>query len=178
MPLKFKRSQVERIIREELSLLVKELWEAENDKDKKKEPEVGGADSENDVEVPSKSTDNTAPTVGAEKQDSPPEGEEPKAGDENIPDEEVPVDDDPSDTELSQDVEDPADEEEPEGSDIAKEIEGRSVQSITVNPTSKMMPGAQEIVIQFEEIPHPLRILIGKSGMIKYHFKGSIHNEL
>lgn len=174
MSFKFKRSQVEQIIREELSTIIKELYEA--DDDEKKEPEIGGADKDNDVEVPSKSTDNTAPTVGSEKQDSPPE-DEPKAGDENIPDEEVPVGDDPSDTELSQDVEDPSDEE-AEGGDISKDITGRSVQSITVNPESKMMPGAKEIVIQFEEIPHPLRILLGKSGLVKYHFKGAIHNDI
>jgi hypothetical protein len=179
--MKFKRSTVERIVREELNSVVKEMYEtnfgvheADDDKDKKKEPEVGGADKDNDNVEPQKAGPDIAPEVG-DKETPAPDGEEP--ADTDIPDEDVPAGDDPSDTELSQDAEDPA-EEEPEGGDISKEIAGRSVQSITLEPESKLMPGAKEIVVQFEEIPQPLRILIGRSGVIKYHFKGSIHNEL
>ena len=177
MSIKFKRSKVEQIVREELEALVKELWEA--DKDDNKEPDVAGADKENDNVAPSKDGADMAPKVGAEKDDVPPEGEE--TGDKNAPAGEVPAGKDPSDTELSKDVEDqgdPGQEEKPEGGDISNDIVGRSVQSISYSPESKMMPGASEVTIQFEEIPHPLKILIGKSGMIKYHFKGSIHNEL
>lgn len=63
------------------------------------------------------------------------------------------------------------------GGDIAKELEGKRIQSITMEPKSKIMPGAQEINIQFADIPDPLRILVNKSGNIKFYFKG-LHNEL
>ena len=184
---KFKRKTVERIVREELHTVIKEMYseqfgvhEADDEeKKKKKEPSVDGADKDNDNIEPQAAGPDIAPEVG-DKDTPTPDGEDPpdeEPGDTDIPDEDVPAGDDPSDTELSQDVEDPA-EEEPEGSDITKEIAGRSVQSITMEPESKLMPGAKEIVIQFEEIPQPLRILIGRSGVIKYHFKGTVHNEL
>jgi len=194
MSIKFKKSRVEKIVREELELLIREFFEADDKEDK--EPGVQGADKDNDNVAPEKSGTDMAPKRGAEIATGAPEGDEPKApppgeesppeqpadpeaGDQDIPDEEVPAGDpDPSDTELSQDVEDQGDEEEKEGGAISKEITGRQIQSIAYNPESKMMGGAHEVVIQFEEIPHPLHILLGKSGMIKFFFKGQIRNEL
>ena len=185
MSIKFKRSRVEQIVREELALLIREFYEADDKDDK--EPGVQGADHDNDNVEPEKAGADMAPKRGAERADGagdgdqpkvPPPGEEPKSGDKDVPDEEVPMGDpDPSDTELSQDVEaEPG--EEPEQSDISRDITGRSVQSISFSKESKLMGGAQEVVIQFEEIPHPLHILLMKSGMVKFFYKGQIHNFL
>lgn len=86
---------------------------------------------------------------------------------------EIPDEQDPSDDELTQDVEG----EEPVGGEIAQELQGKTIQSITADPDSKMMPGAQEIVLTFNEIPDALRILVTKTGRVKYFFKG-LHNDL
>lgn len=167
--MKFKRSTVERIVREELHSVIKEMYEAK-DEDEDKKQDVKSAESDNDAVEPPAAGPDVAPSVGDDSGTITP-------GDSDIPDEDVPAGDDPSDTELSQDVEDPKDGE-PEKSDISKDIEGRSIQSITLEPESKLMPGAKEIVIQFEDSPQPLRVLIGRSGAVKYHFKGSVHNSL
>lgn len=94
---------------------------------------------------------------------------------------EEPVDKDiEQDVNDTEDPEDPEDTEDPEdvtGGNIAKELEGKSIQSLTMEPKSKLMPGAQEIVLTFSQIPDPLRILIGKSGQVKFYFKG-LHNKL
>jgi hypothetical protein len=63
------------------------------------------------------------------------------------------------------------------GGKISQELVGKSIQSITTDPKSKLMPGAQEIVITFNEVTDPLRILVGKTGMVKFYFKG-LHNSV
>ena len=80
------------------------------------------------------------------------------------------------------DTEDPSDDEiDPEGDDsahgkLANELIGKTVQSITMEPKSKLLPGATEIVITFNEITDPLRILIGKTGQARFFFRNSLHN--
>ena len=96
----------------------------------------------------------------------------PELGGEADP-QEIPDDPDPADDELAQD----AGLEEPVGGEIAQELQGKTIQSITADPDSKMMPGAQEIVLTFNEIPDALRILVTKTGRVKYFFKG-LHNDL
>jgi len=175
--MKIKKSRIEEIIREELashigSLLVMEAA-----------PAVAGADDDNDDSEPDQPAKNSAPTVGA-KNDVVPDGDQETPEDKptDAPDgedQEVPVGDDPADDQISKDVEEPEPEDEDDiGGDISDSIVGKSVQSVTMEPESKMMPGAREITIQFESDPHPLKILLGKSGMIKFHYKGSLHNEL
>jgi len=163
--LKIKKSTIERIIREEFQAFA----EAELKKSDDLEQEAVTADKENDSKPPASSNGNSVPKVGDEKKDSIP-------ADASSPDEEVPLGDDPADKELSQDVEDPK---APKtGGKISDDVVGKRVQSLTLDPESKMMPGATEIVVQFESSPHPLRILISKSGMIKYFYKGSLRNSL
>lgn len=171
MSLKLKRSQVERIVREELLTVMREmLGEAGDEKEKEKDPEVGGAEKDNDNVDPSSQAGNKAPKVGAKAPDAPVD-----SGDTDVPDEEVPVGDDPADDDLEAQVDD---EDEPEGGDISDDIVGKQVQSISSVDDSEMMPGAKEVVIQFEGVPNPLRILIGKSGTVKYHYKGRLFNSL
>lgn len=110
-------------------------------------------------------------------------GKQPKTKDAKAPGEpkELPVPEDPAtDKTLEKDVAAPDEVEDAEdvtGGKIADEITGKSVQSITMDPKSKTLPGAQEIVITFRDIPDPLKILVTKTGAVKFFFKG-IHNTL
>lgn len=179
--MKIKKSRIEEIIREELATHLGELLTFEADK---KKPEVASADTENSDQEPDTPSKNVAPTVGAAKDDEKPEGdqESPENSPVGTDDEdsvEVPTGDDPADSEISKDVEEPEPEDEGDiGGDISDDIVGKQIQSITMEPESKMMPGAREIIIQLENFPNPLRILLGKSGIIKFFYKGSLHNEL
>jgi len=182
--MRIKKSRIVEIVREELALHIREMLEAGDDEEEKKGgPSTVGADKDNDNQEPDAPADDVAPKVGAEKGPEAPDGDAPAGGDEEQ-DAEVPATPDPSDDELSKDMaDDETDDGEDEvddetGGDISDEITGKTIQSMTFQPESKMMPGAAEITIQFDEIPHPLTILIGKSGMVKYHFKGALHNEL
>jgi hypothetical protein len=173
--MKIKRARLETIIREELAAhLGGLLREKEGD-----HPEIQDAESEDDIKPASNGQpDNTAgKPVG--KADASPGGEVP--GD----DEEKPSDEDPADTDLEKQAvgEKGADDEEDDEADVedtekvGDELVGKTIQSITANPKSKLMPGAMEIVLQFDQIPEPLKILVTKSGQVKYYFKG-LHNEI
>jgi len=182
--MKINKSVVERIVREETLAVMKEFID---EAEKEKEPEVKGAEKDNDKTEPEAPADDIAPEVGAKKKDAPDEGEPPVADkdkdepkpptDEPPIDDEVPAGDDPADDEISKDVEDP-DEEEPDGGDISNEIAQKTVQSITMDKDVKDFPGFKVIEIQFEDIPYPLRILVGQSGLVKFHFRGALHNSL
>lgn len=175
--MKIKKSRIEEIIREELTLHLKELLTTEV-------AEVATADEDNTDKEPDTPAKNSAPTVGAKKDDVVPDGDQESPKDKPTDDneketEEVPVSDGPDDDKISQDVEEPEPEDEKDiGGDISNDLIGKQLQSITMEPESKMMPGAREITIQVENYPHPLKILLGKSGLIKFFYKGSLHNEL
>jgi hypothetical protein len=102
-----------------------------------------------------------------EMDDGPPLGDEDLAGDEDgeSPDE--------ADDDLDKDPE-----EMPEEGGIADSINGKTIKSITMDPKSEMMPGAIEIAMEFQEIPDVLRMLVTQSGRIKFHFQGTLHNDL
>ena len=168
--MKIKKSRIEEIIKEELATHLNALLIAEGP------AEVATADDENRKDdQPTTPSKNSAPTVGGnidnEQQGEPEEDKGDKI--------EVPAGDDPADDKISKDVEEPeAEDEKGIGGDISNALTGKQVQSISMEPESKMMPGAREITLQFESDPHPLKILLGKSGMIKFHYRGSLHNEL
>ena len=175
--MKIKRSVLEKIIREELANHLKSLIEATPEKspevktahDDKKEKETTGGKGDKKKVTPQK-----APTVAGKDK-----SKEPSA-DAEEPDE-LPTPEEPADKEIEKDVasgeEDAEDAEDVTGGKIADEVTGQTVQSLTMDPKSKIMPGAQEIVITFREKPDPLRILIGKTGIVKFYYRG-LHNEL
>ena len=61
---------------------------------------------------------------------------------------------------------------------VQQELEGKSIQSISFEPKSKVLPGAKEVVLTFANSTDPLKILISKSGDVKYFFKNALHNKL
>lgn len=160
--MRFPRSVVEKIVREELAAHLKTLIEAPQ----KDEPgaEVVDAESQPDKKAPNKDP-NPKSKAGVKPPDS----------------KELPVGDEPqADQDLEKDVaagDDVEDAEEVTGGKIADQITNKTLQSITMEPKSKTLPGAQEIVLTFKEIPDPLKILVTKTGQVKYFFKG-LHNEV
>lgn len=187
--MKVKKADVERIVREELARHIKALMEAKGDEGD--EPEVADADAdgaEKEKRGPgrppgSKNKPKTEPQADPDNTAGKPKTEPKKVA---SPDDKAPVqpqaDEPEADDELEKDAE-PEDGEEEEdaedvtGGEIADEVQGKTIQSLTMEPKSKLMPGAQEIVITFNEITDPLRILINKSGTVKFYFRG-LHNEL
>lgn len=61
--------------------------------------------------------------------------------------------------------------------DISDNVVGKTIQSITMEPTSKLLPGSKELTITFNEITDQFKILITKTGNIKFYFRG-LHNIL
>jgi hypothetical protein len=172
--MKMKKAQLEKIIREELARHVGGLLREKEGEHPDLEDAEGG--TEDDMSSASeKQPDNTAGKPHG-KQDAAPSGD----------DEEKPIGDEPADNDLEKQAvgdEGAPDEEEddeagPEDTEkVSDELVGKTIQSISANPKSKMMPGAMEIVIQFDQMPDPLKILVTKSGQVKYYFKG-LHNEI
>jgi hypothetical protein len=118
-------------------------------------PHAGGGPEE---KLP---TDSPAPEVGDD------EGEVPE-----IPGDEEPADDDLD--ALAAGEEPPSEEEE---GTVAGELSGKTIENITVDEDSQIMPGATEIVLSFRESPDAFRLLITKTGQIKYFYRG-LHNQL
>jgi len=164
--MKIKRSVLEKMVREELRNHIHEMME-------------GPKDDNNGADVVDAEKEKKAGEDKAEKKADAAAGKapEPKAPGEKKA-KELPVADEPeADPELEKDVAGEEDAEDVTGGKIADEISGKTIQSVTMEPKSKTLPGAQEIVLTFKEIPDPLKILITKTGQVKFFFRG-IHNEL
>ena len=172
--MKVPRARLEQIIREELAAYLKEqLMEA---------PKLEVSDAHQDKKKKEDDTEDATPALKPQSgPDSPNDNKQPDAEDPNMQQAEP----DPADDKLAaDDAEDPVDDaedavddlEEP-GSGISDELVGKTVQSITMEPKSKLMPGAIEIVLTFDQVTDPLKILVNKSGNVKFFFKG-LHNEL
>lgn len=86
---------------------------------------------------------------------------------------EIPGGDEVADDELDQEL---AGDAAPPGS-IASELHGKTLESIEMDEDSKMMPGATEVVLTFKETADALRIMITKTGRVKFFFRG-LHNTL
>lgn len=171
--MKITRDRLGQIIREEVVRMIREA-----DKD---EPGAELADAEQDskgkkdAKPAEKKPAPPAPkkSPGAHKKDA---GDPAAAGGGNV----LPAEEEPADDELEQDVADPAateDESEVTGGKIANTVTGKTIQSMSMEPKSKIVPGAKEMVITFDQITDPLRVIITKQGEVKFYFRG-LHNEL
>lgn len=180
--MKIPRVLLEKMIREELAKHVKDLVEsgpgdhrimdAQEEKSDEEKPEKKGPGrppgSKNKPKLePNKEPDNKGEKGKPDRSIGSPDQKPP----------EQPAEEDPADDELDDEETGEEDADEVTGGEIADELAGKTVQSITMEPKSKIMPGAQEIVITFSQITDPLRILVSKSGGVKFYFKG-LHNEL
>lgn len=159
--MRMKRSRFVQIVKEELARHVALLAEAED-----KKPEVKDADQDvpDDEGTPPAKKKTQDPGKTQKSKEPPPPAPEADPADEPLE----------KDAETEDEVEDAA---EVTGGEISDQIVGQTVQSIVMEPKSKIMPGAQEITITFNQKPDPLRILITKSGAVKFFYKG-LHNAL
>lgn len=186
--MKIKRSTLTAIIKEELAKHVKSLIEAEaggsvvdaeddaQAKDKKKskgKKEVPGNEPEKAPEEEDDVEGDDAEARAA-KTDVPFKNDGGEAGDE--PPDVDPGDEPASDDELEKDVAGEDDPDEVTGSGVAQQIVGKTVQSMTMEPESKVLPGAQEIEITFRDSPDPLKILITQTGIVKLFYANALHN--
>lgn len=171
--MQIKRSVLEKMIREEFQSYLSQLFEGPN------EPSVVDGDASNkESDKKKKDEKDKKPAADAKPAGKPAVKSAPKAAGKPA---ELPVGEDPeADPELDKDVagaDDTENAEEVTGGKIADQITGKTVQSITMEPKSKTLPGAQELVITFKEIPDPLKVLLTKTGQVKFFFKG-LHNEV
>lgn len=90
--------------------------------------------------------------------------------------EEVPDTEDPADDNIEADQDSPS--EDDAGGKLADELVGKTIQSMTMEPKSKILPGSVEVVITFNEITDPFRMLISKTGKVSFFFRNSLHNLL
>lgn len=65
--------------------------------------------------------------------------------------------------------------EEPSGA-VNDEVSGKTVQAVTIEPKSKVLPGAKEIVLAFNESTDALRILVTPTGQVKFFWRGQLHD--
>ena len=162
MSLKLKREQLERIVYEELTRYIAEqLNEAPPGKGTVLD-DVPEEDPEEKDQVPmaGKGPEEKLPTTSpaGEPGDEPPE---------------QPAGEEPSDDDLEDDV---AGEDGPEPGSLAAELEDKTIESVSMEEDSKIMPGATEVVLNFRETPDALRLLITKTGKVKIFYRG-LHND-
>jgi hypothetical protein len=183
--MRIKRSVLESIVREELITHIHALMEADN---AEKDVDVVDAQSNKKKIKPQMQPDNIDP--GAEKKNAKPlakkpvelpvkkSTEPPTKKTKEPSQDEVPTPEEPADDELAKDVAGEDEEDAKGGSTkLNDELSGKTVQSITMEPKSKMMPGAIEIVLTFDQTPDPFKILVGKSGKVVFYYRG-LHNTL
>lgn len=172
--MKIKKSLLVQIIKKEMANHIGRLLE-----DGPKDHNVNDADNDlkdkesKDSSKKIKPQHATDVDVAKTKTDAP--GGKPQAKDAEPPKQELEAE--PVDKDIETDVTSDKPEDESTKSDISDTLTGKTVQSITMEPKSKVLPGAQEIVLTFNEIPDPLRILLTKTGRMAFYFRG-LRNDL
>jgi hypothetical protein len=177
--MKITRGKLTEMIEQEVRARIFELSEKGSKKSKK--PDVAAADSE-----PTKSklpADGggvepiaSAPPIDGGLNDTGEQDMDTDADDDGLPD---PGSVDPTDGEGEDDEEaidaDGDGGEEPSGA-VNDETSGKTVQAITIEPRSKVLPGAKEVVIAFNESTDALRILVTPTGEVKFFWRGQLHD--
>lgn len=168
---------IEHEVRAHLSVVLESGDEKKADK-KSKKPTTAAADKE--PTEPNAPTDGggvepimNAPPIDGGMNDQ--EGGEDADGD-GMPDADSV---DPTDGEGEDDADaiDPEGDggEEPSGV-VNNEVSGKTVQAITIEPKSKVLPGAKEIVFSFNESTDALRVLVTSTGTVKFFWRGQLHD--
>lgn len=173
--MKIKKSVLEKIVREELARHLRSLQEA----GKESAPGVEDANKQGKDKADDKKkkdkADGKSPKVASDA------STDPGADVTNVAKDvkKLPPPEDPQvDNELEKDVAGAEDSADVTGGKISKDVTGKTIQSLTMEPKSKTLPGAQEIVLTFKEVPDPLKILITSTGQVKFYYKSALHNTL
>jgi len=169
MKVKIDGQTLKSIIREEFILRLRELTEA---------PKAKVVSAEEDNEDPKKEPGDDAGPAG--NVNAPPKSpsKDKKEKDVSEPKSKTA----PKDVDAEQQADDALDGSEDiadvTGSKLANQVAGKVIQSLTAKPKSDILPGAQEIVVQFRETPDPLRILVTKMGQVKFFYRGVLTNKV
>lgn len=155
MPLKLERKVLERIVHEELAKFI-----AEN----LNEALPGRGTALDDVPDPEQAPEEQLPN--SSPADEPVDVDEPEAP-------EIEAGEEPADDELEDDL---AGSSGSEPGSLAAELEGKTIESISLDDDSKIMPGATEVVVTFRENPDALRLMVTKTGKLKIFYRG-LHND-
>lgn len=161
--MKIKASELSWMIREAIASRVRDIMEFSGGADP--DPVEKGED-EDDEDIGNK------PRVmkPGEPPEPPPEGE----GDPDDPDGAEPVDD-TAEKDKADALDINGDAVQPTGK-INRDVDGKSIQSISVEPESKILPGAKEVIIAFDEVSDPLRVLVTPTGRMAFFWKGQLHD--
>jgi hypothetical protein len=152
------RRYMNRLVAEEVARL---MGEAEGDDEEKPRKKSKGPSAPAVVDADSTPTPKQSPKDGPAADPQPDASEQP---------EEVPDTEDPADDAIA------GQEDEVEPSKLASEITGKTLQSVTQEPKSKIVPGAQELVLTFNEITDQLRVIVTKTGQVRFYFRNSLYN--
>lgn len=157
------REELSAIIVSEVRRRLRELVEASGEDDSTRKPKQ------------SKGKQGKVPTTTSADQESDPAGPavdgdrpDPEAEDETTNDR--PESDDTAAIDADGDAG-----EEPSGA-VNDEVSGKTVQAVTIEAQSKILPGAKEVVLAFNETTDPLRILVTPTGMVKFFWRGQLHD--
>jgi hypothetical protein len=169
MSLKISKKILEQIVLEEL---VKHLHEQLNEA-----PPGRGTILDDEPDDQEQLGDEIPDPSAAPEEDMPSTSPAPEADDDAGEPADLPAGEEEADFDLDalEAGEEPPSEEE-EGT-VAGELSGKTIEGVTVDDDSKIMPGATEVVFSFRESPDAFRLLITKTGQIKYFYRG-LHNEL
>jgi hypothetical protein len=173
------RTKLEKMIAEEVRLGLSQLRERSTDKKKSKgpkEPEMADAD-----QSPTKAQDGAPDGVrpDSRKKDALPVGTNPLDVDGMDDADPGPTDPEEED-EGAEDEADAVDamgdaDSDPSG-EVNEELSGKTVQAITIEPKSKVLPGAKEVVLAFNETTDALRILVTPTGKVVFFYRGKMHD--
>jgi hypothetical protein len=92
----------------------------------------------------------------------------------------------PADGEVQDDGDDPADmalDDELAGEDpevpgsVASDMQGKTIESISMDDESETIPGAKELVVSFQGEEDKLRVILTPSGNFKFFWKG-LHSDI
>lgn len=185
--MKIKRTRLAEIIREEILGLLEFSDGSDEPKKEKKRPSRAAdvTSAELDPTAPNDQTPDGGTVKGPDASPVPPSDapgkrmdpsqlDEPQDGPEGGPEEPEADPDAESDEEDAVDAAGDAGED-PSGA-VNDDVSGKTVQAITIDPKSKVLPGAKEVVVAFNESTDTLRILVTPTGMVKFFWKNSLHD--
>lgn len=167
------RRQLAEIIAQEVRLRLRELAEAGEDSEggdgaKRKRPrKPTTADAED-----SPSPKGKMPTGPRADPDADPE----QAAPDGPPSDEDDGDDGGEDISDDEGIDQGGNAGEESSGAVNNDLAGKTIQAITIEPQSQILPGAKEVVLSFRETSDSLRIIVTATGLVKFFLGGQLHD--
>lgn len=167
------RKALAEMIAGEVRLRLRELAEADDESPKKpKKPQTSSADQEDPPQGEGPGSPG-ATTGSPDVSRDAPDGEDPN----DEPDGPA-VDGDQPDPKADEEGAIDADGDEGENASgaVNNDISGKTVQSISIDPKSKVLPGAKAVIVSFNESSDALQILVTATGSVKFFWRGQLRD--